>query len=412
MAFTTVTGSNGVTSLVGTTGVDTATLVTLESNTFVGANTGDDSITVTLGTGASRVSDYTVRLGGGDDTFGFGAATTVLNSFISLDGETLANDGNDTYTGNGLIINSEIVGRGGNDTFTGLQLSGSAVNGNTGDDNITVGASSTSSVYGGQGLDVINVTGNSAAMMINGNKGRDQISLGAVGAAITFTGSVYGGNGNDTITSTNVTVAAATSTGVFFSGDLGDDNITGTGGVDTINGGDGADILGGGAGADTISGGAGDDTITAGAGADTVSGGAGNDVFAIGATDSILAANASTGFDEITDFSANTAAAGAAVNGDTLDLAALGGGGYALGGANGSIYTSTAANLDADLTAAEAAGFLGALANAGDISAVIIRGSAWAGNYIVQGDATAGYDAGDTVIKVSSLNGVQAGTFV
>ena len=52
----------------------------------------------TLGTGASRVSDYTVRLGGEDDT-GL-AATTVLNSFTSLDGETLANDGNDTYTGN------------------------------------------------------------------------------------------------------------------------------------------------------------------------------------------------------------------------------------------------------------------------------------------------------------------------
>ena len=36
-------------------------------------------------------------MGGGDDQFT--AGNTILDSFVSLDGETLANDGNDTYLG-------------------------------------------------------------------------------------------------------------------------------------------------------------------------------------------------------------------------------------------------------------------------------------------------------------------------
>ena len=57
-----------MTSLVGTTGVDTATLVTLESNTFVGANTGDDNVALTQSTAGQNLN-YEVRMGGGDDTF-------------------------------------------------------------------------------------------------------------------------------------------------------------------------------------------------------------------------------------------------------------------------------------------------------------------------------------------------------
>ena len=408
MAFTTVTGSNGVTSLVGTTGVDIATIVTLESNTFVGGNTGDDNINLNLGTAGQNASGYNVRMGGGDDQFT--AGNTILDSFVSLDGETLANDGNDTYTGGGnLIINSEIVGRGGNDVFTGMALNGSTLNGNTGTDRITVGASSSSFVYGGQGVDVITTTGAGTGMMINGNKGSDQITLGAAA----YTGSVHGGNGNDTISANATVVAAATDAGVYISGDLGVDNITGSGGVDTINGGEGVDTIAAGAGADIIDGGAGNDDITGGAGADTLTGGAGNDEFNIANADSRLTATSlSSGFDTITDFAANTAAiAGAVVaNGDTLDLVNFGAG-AAFGLAGASTQASGGVSLNADLLAAEAAGQLD-IAVATDASAVTITGAvAWAGDYIIQA-AGVNYVLGDTVIKVNTFTGTTTNTFV
>ena len=379
-----------MTSLVGTTGVDIATIVTLESNTFVGGNTGDDNINLNLGTAGQNASGYNVRMGGGDDQFT--AGNTILDSFVSLDGETLANDGNDTYTGGGnLIINSEIVGRGGNDVFTGMNLNGSTLNGNTGTDRITVGASSSSFVYGGQGVDVITTTGAGTGMMINGNKGSDQITLGAAA----YTGSVHGGNGNDTISANATVVAAATDAGVYISGDLGVDNITGSGGVDTINGGEGVD------------------TIAAGAGADIIDGGAGNDEFNILNADSRLTATSlSSGFDTITDFAANTAAIGGAVvaNGDTLDLVNFGAG-AAFGLAGASTQASGGVSLNADIIAAEAAGQLD-IAVATDASAVTITGAvAWAGDYIIQA-AGVNYVLGDTVIKVNTFTGTTTNTFV
>jgi hypothetical protein len=193
LAFTTVTGSNGVTSLVGTSGIDTATIVTLASNVFIGGNTGNDVVTTALGTGGNNLSSYNVRMGGGDDTFTLG--NSLLNSFISLDGQTSADDGVDTFVGGGnLIINSEVVGRGGSDVFTGLALNGSTVNGNTGDDNITLVSSSASFVYGGQGTDVITTTAGAgitySSVLINGNKGSDTITLlGSVFAATATTAS-------------------------------------------------------------------------------------------------------------------------------------------------------------------------------------------------------------------------------
>jgi Ca2+-binding RTX toxin-like protein len=408
LAFSTVTGSNGVTSLVGTTGVDTATVVTLDSNVFVGGNTGDDILTTNLGTGGNNLSAYTVRMGGGNDTLTLG--DTVLNSTISLDGETLANDGNDILVGGAnLVINSEIVGRGGNDSITNVQLNGSVVNGNTGDDTITINASSTSTVYGGQGTDTITTTNNTAnsAVLINGNKGSDTITLGAA----SYTGSVYGGNGNDTINAAavdadqNGTALGATATGVFLSGDLGNDNITGSTGVDTINGGDGTDTIAAGTGADTINGGAGNDAITGNAGADTITGGTGNDRFILAAlTDATLtSATSNTGFDTITDFAANSGTTAAAINGDRIQL------GGAVGAVGAASSRAGTTSLAADL-AAEVA-FAGAVR---DVDLVTITGAvAWAGNYVVvNGAADNTFDfAADAVIKVNTLAGIGAQTF-
>ena len=400
MAYTTVTGSNGVTSLVGTTGIDSATIVTLDSNLVIRGNTGDDAITTALGTGGNNVTGLDALMGGGDDTFT--QNDTLLNSFVSLDGATVANDGNDTFTGGGagnLIINSEIVGRGGNDVIgltNALLLSGSTVNGNTGLDTINVGASQASFVYGGQNTDTITVSGASSAVLVNGNKGSDTITVNAVAFS---GGSVYGGNGNDTITMNSTT------DGILVSGDLGVDTITTAAGADIVNGGDGGDTITTAAGADTIDGGAGDDAITGGAGADNITGGTGNDSFILAAlTDATLtSATSNTGFDTITDFTANSGAAASSINGDRIQL----GGALATLGAASSVVGGT--SLAADLTAEVA--FAGAVR---DVDLVTITGAvAWAGNYlVVNGAADTTFNfAADSVIKLNTLSGIGAQTF-
>jgi Ca2+-binding RTX toxin-like protein len=396
LAFTTVTGSNGVTSLVGTTGIDVATIVTLSDNVFIGANTADDVVTTQLGTGGNNLTNYIVRMGGGDDTFNLG--NVLLNSYISTDGETIANDGNDIFNGNGnLIVNSEIVGRGGNDAFNDLALSGSTVNGNTGDDLIRVGNSSSSFVYGGQGIDDIRTTAATSAVLINGNKGSDTIVLGAFAYT---SGSVYGGNGTDVIDASLVDVASAGTAGVMLSGDLGDDTVSGTGGIDPINGGDGADVLVGLAGADVIDGGAGDDVIIGGANGDSLNGGSGANLFVYAANGTESTVSGSTGFDTITGFVANTSTT-ATPNGDRIDI-----GKTAAAFDNRGNVASTAATLADALNAV----FTTVNFAVNEVGIVTFTGAvSYAGSYIVVNDGTAGYiNTADNVIKINSVANLSA----
>jgi Ca2+-binding RTX toxin-like protein len=81
--------------------------------------------------------------------------------------------------------------------------------------------------------------------------------------------SLVGGNGNDTLTGSDIAEA--------ISGLGGDDLIRGRAGDDAINGGAGDDEIDGGAGNDVIQGGAGNDLITDYEGYARVDGGAGND---------------------------------------------------------------------------------------------------------------------------------------
>ena len=398
-----------MTSLVGTTGIDTATVVTLDSDVVIRANTGNDTVATALGTGGNNITNLDALLGGGNDAFTQG--DTLLNSYVSLDGATVANDGNDTFTGGGagnLIINSEIVGRGGNDVLgagAALLLNGSTVNGNTGLDTINVGVSSTSYVYGGQDTDTITVTGASSAVLVNGNKGSDTITVNAVAFS---GGSVYGGNGNDTITMNSAT------DGVLVSGDLGNDNIATAGGADTINGGDGIDTIGAGAGADTISGGAGDDAITGGTGADTITMGAGNDQVLLADGDAVLTAGApNVGFDTLTDFAANTGAAGS-FNGDRISF-----GGGVTETFLGTQAQAGATDLLTTLTAAEAAATLAGIGftngvGAEEVLGVTVTGAvAYAGNYLIYDANNDGaFSVADDVIKVNTLAGIVANTFI
>ena len=197
MVFSTVVGSDGTTSLVGTAGSDNTTISTLFCDVLISGSAGDDSVTLEV---SFIVRDYAVRMGGGDDEFI--SFDPILDSFISLDGEVRANDGDDKFESDKLIINSEVVGRGGNDTFKGrlgfggVRLYNSEINGNTGDDNIVIGESSAADVFGGADRDTIRVIGDADEVEVNGNKGSDFIEVAVVNYADS---AIYGGQCSDLI---------------------------------------------------------------------------------------------------------------------------------------------------------------------------------------------------------------------
>ena len=427
MAFTTVTGSNGVTSLVGTSGIDVATIVTLASKVFVGGQQANDNIQVNLSTGGDVVTAYTVNGGAGDDTIS--ASNTVLDSIFNGDGGTGV-AGNDILTFNGLFINSQVNAGGGNDTINcssgfnnssldagdgndvisvsslnssnvlansgndNIKLSGaigsSTVNGNAGDDFIDISGTSTidtSFIYGGQGTDKIEFGNATSAsnVLINGNKGSDTIIIKSAGFV---TSTVYGGQGNDVINAMAVVTASTTAAGATLSGDFGDDTVYGTNGIDTISGGDG------------------EDTIRGSNGGDVITGGMGSDLFDYFVTTEATV-NGNTGFDTITDFVANTSVA-APFNGDRFRTISV------IGATNIQTLSGlTSQGTDLQTALASVAFGLGAN-NIGLVSlAAGTSGGSYAGNYMIIGNGGVGYQNNlDGVVKLNTLAGITAATFV
>lgn len=117
----------------------------------------------------------------------------------------------------------------------------------------------TTPAEGTAGDDVIYVAGTAE---VRGLAGKDVI-CGPTNAAATVGGQWFGGEGDDTLTSTSASLT----------GGEGNDTLSGSAG--TLDGGAGDDILSGN-GASTLTGGDGADTLTSTAG--TLDGGAGNDV--------------------------------------------------------------------------------------------------------------------------------------
>jgi len=265
LAFTTTTGAGG-TSLIGTSGVDTASVAGNLFPLFVGAQAANDVITL-----SNTTTSVTAYLGAGSDTFTAGA---LGSSTIQ------GNDGNDLITLTGALTSSALVnGNAGSDTVTfstGSLASGAKVLGGAGNDTFTIGTITLAS-----------------GTAINGNDGDDTFSIG-LGTAMSGA-TIFGGQGNDTIN------AADGTAGAILSGDNDNDTITGS-------------LLA----ADTLFGGAGNDTLVGGAfdgvsyvSVDSLIGGSGVDTFdglgAFGsATQSVTATTAITTFDVITDFTVGT----------------------------------------------------------------------------------------------------------
>ena len=351
----------------------------------MGGNTGNDTLELNSGTGNFNLSDYTVRMGGGNDGVVFAAGNNILNSLISLDGETAGNDGNDRVTilGAQTTINSEIRGMGGQDNIAISGLSNSIINGNQGNDSINGGGANTavsnSSIYGGQGIDTIAVTFIGAGNEINGNKGNDTITVTGTTISTTF---INGGQGDDSIT-----LVGATIDGNSIGGDKGNDTVVGSNASDDLLfGGEGVDNLTGLDGADTLTGGVGANTFTyTAAGESSVSG--------------------NTGFDTITDLKS-----GAAGTGDIIDF------GDANAVAVGAVTTLAAGNanlgatLEATLNNVYAGGLAADTANLLSITAPV----AFAGEYVIGNDAFAvgAFAAATTqVISVNSVAGLAANNF-
>jgi Ca2+-binding RTX toxin-like protein len=117
----------------------------------------------------------------------------------------------------------------------------------------------------GVGVDIVNNAGSMIGNLYLGiNNDRYEGGAGAV------TGTVFGGENNDTL-------AGGAQTDVLDGG-TGEDMLVGRGGDDNLNGGAGADLLLGGAGNDSLQGGTEDDTLNGNSGDDSLYGDANNDI--------------------------------------------------------------------------------------------------------------------------------------
>ena len=143
-----------------------------------------------------------------------------------------------------------------------------------GNDVVTVGngVATSVTVYGGDGDDTL--SGGNSNTLLDGGNGNDVLTGGS------GNNHLIGGGGNDTL-------KGAGASDILEGGD-GDDTLLGGNGDDMLDGGNGNDVLIGGDGDDTLLGGNGDDTLDGGAGNDILVGGNGDDVIHAGAGDDLV----------------------------------------------------------------------------------------------------------------------------
>ncbi|MDB5455542.1 MAG: hypothetical protein JWP92_1127 [Caulobacter sp.] len=257
-------------------------------------------------------------------------------------------------------------------------------------DNLTVSA-----LTGVGAFTAIGVTGAGAvniatgALALNPNS---KIDASAATGAVTLDASAGTVNGIELIGTTSSKV----------------NTLTGSAQADKITGGAGADVLVGGGGADVINAGAGNDSITGGLGADVMSGGAGTNTFVFTAAGAdFTAATAAaliTAADTITDWSAGTTNKidfGATTLSSSIHAAA------AISGTANVTATGLATFNTADNTLALKLAAVVAAVGTDAIGTSVIFADGADSYLFVVGDATAGVQAGDALIK---LTGVAAST--
>ena len=200
--------------------------------------------------------------------------------------------------------NTIVSGTAYNDTIHNDGGNNSSINAGAGDDSVYGTDNYYATVKAGNGNDT--VKGLFWNSKIDGGAGADFISVrGGVHKSSSFSNTINGGSGNDTIYAVGgkyinggtgndfISVISSFSAPATLTGGTGKDTVRGGGGNDRIYGASGNDYLEGGKGNDFISGGSGKDTLNGGAGNDTLTGGKGADVFVYAK---------STGNDIVTDY--------------------------------------------------------------------------------------------------------------
>lgn len=210
-----------------------------------------------------------LRGGDGIDTLNGGDGNDLLEGNRGND-TMIGGLGNDTFGWFDGDASDLIQGDGGTDT---VFFNGSVAQGDT----LTLTTSGTDILLQRTNLVPITLKMQSIENFnsINGLGGNDTLRISNIGIGSSV-GSIgfNGGEGNDTLVSTNVSVS------IFATGDNGNDVLAGGSGNDQLTGGQGNDILNGGAGNDRLVGAGG---LNNGRGEiDTLIGGTGRDTFVIG----------------------------------------------------------------------------------------------------------------------------------
>ncbi|MEB3263000.1 MAG: calcium-binding protein [Synechococcus sp.] len=424
MAFATVQGA-GQLDFIGTPEIDVLVAVNLAQPSYTGGQDNDDSITFNqFETGVTR--NATVRGGKGNDA--------ITSAFAVATSQIFGDDGDDTVTLTGNISTSLISLGLGNDIFNPgavalASMNAVTLNGNDGADAINLAGAfniANTKILGGPQNDTLNI-GSGAAVAIsnssfNGNNDDDTLNINTGATSVITNVTFFGGDGNDTI---NAAAALQVgSVGFLLSGDLGDDNVTGSALDDTILLGAGNDTSLGGAGKDTITGGDGNDTIDGQTGssntiigqggADDYNGvGAGTvDTFVIEAISNSAATTSGTtrGFDRF--LAANAFNSGV----DKLDLKAVAST-LAGGPVNGATVTTNnfrnvaSANNFAELkTALDASGIVGSNNATIQVTRVNVAAGTLTGTYLWINDNQASYNTGDLMFQTAAINQIVGGS--
>jgi Ca2+-binding RTX toxin-like protein len=237
-------------------------------------DTGNEADTITGGDGSDRIfAGFGDNVDGGADGYwgdklfiSFQGAPSGIHFDGHLDTQSI---GGGTITGiedfswvQGSNYDDYIdVGRTTDNGYSDFTV----VQGMGGNDTLIAGFQ-TGSIDGGDGNDTIDGRPSAYIMTIDGGAGDDTIYAPGNGSVIT-----NGGDGNDTISAAAETHGGAGDDIITMGTPyFGSTTVTGDAGNDTIVDGDGADVVDGGAGNDVLTGGAGNDTFVVGIGNDTV----------------------------------------------------------------------------------------------------------------------------------------------